>query len=86
MQGGEAGKGLAAQAEDGPNHAVDGPVQHLAADHDVHLALAIHGGAPAEDNVDLPLVDPAPPLPVVTLLLLGITRLPPTILFTFLPR
>ncbi len=86
LQGGKEGVGLAAQAEDGPNRAVDGPVQGLAADDDVHLALAIDGGAPAGDGSNLPLVDPASPPPVVALLLLGITRLPPTILFTFLPR
>jgi hypothetical protein len=86
LQGSKEGVGLVAQAKDGPDRAVDGPVQHLAAADDVHLALAIHGGAPAGDDGDMPLVDPAPPLPVVVLLLLGITRLPPTILFTFLPR
>jgi hypothetical protein len=86
LQGGKEGVGLAAQAKDGPDRAVDGPVQHLAADDNVHLALAIHGGAPARDNGDLPLVNPASPPPVVALLLLGITRLLPAILFTFLPR
>jgi hypothetical protein len=86
LQGGKEGIGLAAQAKDGPNHAVDGPVQRLSADDDVHLALAIHGGAPAGDDGNLPLIDPAPPLPVVVLLLLGIIRLPPTILFTHFPR
>ncbi len=86
LQGGKEGKGLAAQAKDGPDRAVNGPVQRLAADDNVHLALAIHRGAPAGDNGNLPLVDPAPPPPVIALLLLGITRLPPTILFTFLPR
>ncbi len=86
LQSGKEGVGLAAQAEDGPDCAVDGPVQHLAADDDVHLALAIHRGAPTRDNGDLQLINPAPPPPIVTLLLLGIIRLPPTILFTFLPR
>jgi hypothetical protein len=86
LQGGKEGIGLAAQAEDGPDHADDGPIQHLAADDDVHLALAIHRGAPAEDDGDLPLVNPAPPPPIIALLLLGITRLLPTILFMFLPR
>jgi hypothetical protein len=86
LQGGEEGAGLAAQAKDRPNCAIDGPVQRLAADDDVHLALAIYGGAPAGDDGNLPLVDPAPPPPVVALLLLSITRLPPTILFTFFPR
>ncbi len=86
LKGGKEGVGLAAQAKDRPDHAVDGAIQHLAADGDVHLALAIHGGAPTGDDGNLPLVNPAPPPPVVALLLLDITRLPPTILFTFLPR
>ena len=86
LQGGKEGVGLAAQAKDRPDCAVNGPVQCLAADDDVHLALAIHGGAPAGDDGNLPLVNPAPTPPVVVLLLLGITRLPPTILFMFLPR
>jgi hypothetical protein len=86
LQGDKEGVGLAVQAEDRPDCAVNGPIQRLAADDDVHLALAIHGGAPARDDGDLPLVNPAPPPPVVALLLMGITRLPPTILFTLLPR
>jgi hypothetical protein len=86
LQGGKEGVGLAAQAEDRPNRAVDGPVQCLAADDNVHFALAIHGGALTRDEGNLPLVDPVPPLPIIALLLLGVTRLPPTILFTFLLR
>jgi hypothetical protein len=86
LQGGKEGVGLASQAEDGPNHAVDSPLQRLADDDDVHLVLTIHGGTPSGDDGNLPLVDSEPPPLVVALLLLGITRLLPTILFMFLPR
>jgi hypothetical protein len=63
LQGGKEGVGLAAQAKDRPDRAVDGPVQDLAADDNVHLALAIHGGAPAGDDGDCHLLTQRPHRP-----------------------
>ncbi len=86
LQGGKEGIGLAAQAKVGPDRAIDGPIQRLAADDDVHLAHAIHREDPAGDDGNSPLVNPAPPPPIIALLVLGITRLPPTIFCYLLER